>query len=86
MLREYEHQRDMNELGELRSDKTMHVMIEPDRTWQLGEVVRDVPEYLKIHIYIFGDKQQGTETALVTLHSPSGEILMQKRHSIGVVT
>lgn len=56
----------------------------------MAETINDAPEFIKIHLYIFAqqdheDQPSKTDTCQITLYSPSGQVLMKKKDSIGMV-
>jgi len=78
MMKDIEHQKRMDSLEQVRSDRTLHLLVPEGGTWQLGEEVKDAPEFIKIHVYIFGEQEEGQkDTCQVILTSPGGEQLMK---------
>lgn len=83
MMKDLDHQKKMEQLKQIRSDRTTHLLITEGGIWKLGEDIKDTPEFIKIHIFIFSQDDKGA--CQVTLKSPSGEVLYKKKDSIGMV-
>jgi hypothetical protein len=57
LLDEMENEKTISNLKHIRSDRTLHMSVGEGASYVLGEMVKDVPEFVKIHVFVFAEGQ-----------------------------
>lgn len=52
-----ENEKTISNLKHIRSDRTLHMSVGEGASYVLGEMVKDVPEFVKIHVFVFAEGQ-----------------------------